>query len=1330
MSAFRGFTPFDEGAGEAFHGRADETARMVRLLGGEARTVVLSGPSGVGKTSLLRAGLAPALARLGIQVVTVGAYEDLDGEIVRAASRLGVTPPIPNQSSADYLARIARDSPHGLVLVFDHLEEALSDEVGRGADLGALLGRVVEQSGTRLRLVLSVDDTAFARLDQLRDAGANAALATSTWMTLSGLAQAQVAEILERTAIQSGTFFENGLATAVAADLCRTGRCRPLDLQLVARAIVDLRLTSVRKYQRSGGAAVLPALFLERVCAEAGGRVARHALLAVAERREVTAEELEAGSPKAREAAADALAALKGRGVLRGRTRGRREAYALAHPGLRDAVESFGIEDRARAAAARRTLRRRLTAGERLRLPELWVVHRHLAGALAPDEQVTFMRSVRRNAVQLGGGAALALALLVALYANMRRSYTLGFEPRDAGGAARVVVRLGREGSFFSFLPNHPSFGAILADTGFSAAGLGADTAARIGSGKATGTLDAKGGDGARVPGWLRDVLGGLRPVPRGVAKALMGDPDGVTSLKQAFSDPLARRETLEALAVIGRGRAGEDEILAAALGDSAPEIRRRGVEVAASIDRRQGHGALEGAHGGTLRSALSDKSLDVRGAVLRETATLPPPEAAGILAVALRDPDPSFRHAAEEATDALAERAPGAAAGALEQVLQSPDGGVRRAGLALFEKIAARDPASCAAALQRVVANEQAPEEARVAALLILRRAGTPSAALRPLLEKAVRPEASPRLRAAALPLYARLVTPEQAEEIARTEMKGSPAARAAGAAVWGTVAMSRPDLATKPLHGLLYDPATETRLEATRSFAYLKRDGIDLCDKALKDPNVEIEKAAIESALALAPVNAYQVAEMLGKAVKNVRVSVRRSVIDALARLGATKPAAAMPPLARALKDTDVGTRAAAANAFCALAGKNAAAASPYLRIAARDERDEVRTAAAACLGELSEADPKGAARMAAELGDATETNVRVAAAEALGKLGAKARDLAVPALLKLVGDPERAVRVAAERSLGAIAQRNSDNSGEKGAGGAFEGKRAADAEHALDAALTQGDAPERRIVVASAAKAGLVGVLRQAAADGDESVRLEAVRAAGGLGGAALEVARGAIDDRSNTVRAEATRILAAVSGAGAREVLPIFESMLRGGDKAAREAAVIGVGDLQGAGEPGARLLGEALGQHSESLRTAAARALGRLAEREPAEAEPYLARAVRDPSYDVRNAAIPGLALAWSRRQRAAELGRVLVESEADSTRRFVALEALVLVAQDHGKVAVKAPGDDDRAAARAALQHAADAGPPLARLAAQIGKAFLEAKPAEMHAFIERLLGG
>jgi HEAT repeat protein len=321
-------------------------------------------------------------------------------------------------------------------------------------------------------------------------------------------------------------------------------------------------------------------------------------------------------------------------------------------------------------------------------------------------------------------------------------------------------------------------------------------------------------------------------------------------------------------------------------------------------------------------------------------------------------------------------------------------------------------------------------------------------------------------------------------------------------------------------------------------------------------------------------------------------------------------------------------------------------------------------------------------------------------------------------VPTLLRLIADPERPVRVAAARALGTVA--------DKAGGALFEDSKRSEAERALDAALMHGDAPERRAVVAAAAKARLAGVLRQASADGDESVRLEAVRAAGTLGGGALEIVRGAVDDRANAVRAEATRILAAASGAGAQEVVPIFEAMLRGGDKSAREAAIIGVGELAGAGEAGARLLAGALSQRSESLRTAAAKALGRLAEREPEQALVHLERAVRDPSNDVRNAAIPGLARAWSRTQSAAALARALADAEADSARRFVALEALVMKAQATGPGA--APGEPARA--RQLLDSTAEGGPPLARLAAQIGRSFLEAPPAELHLFIERLLGG
>ena len=915
-------------------------------------------------------------------------------------------------------------------------------------------------------------------------------------------------------------------------------------------------------------------------------------------------------------------------------------------------------------------------------------------------------------------GVAVVLLVVAGLYSDSRRAYSIAFDPPADGSAARVVVRLGRpRTAFLNFLPSTPPLGSVIADTGYTAGSLGSETVARIAAGRVSGTLEKT--PAGRVPGWLREVLNGLRPVPRGIAKALLGDPDGVAALKLAFSDPAARGEILSALAVIGRGGAGEDEILAGALADVAPEVRRRGVAVAAAIARRQMQvgdakdgGRTNGStHAATLRAALGDRSADVRAAVLQEAATLPPHDAAGIVTLALRDPDPALRRRAEEATEALAAREPAAVVAALADLLEGGDAGARRAALVLFESIATRAPGASAPVLGRVVLADRTPDDARVAALLILRRTGPPSPTLRPALEKAIRPESSPRLRAAALPLYARLVSPAEAEEIARNEMKGPPAARASAAAVWGAVATTRPDEAAKPLKAMLYDPSVETRVEAARAYGYLKRDGLELVDKALKDPSPEVERAALESAATLAAAYPFQVADILGESLKTVRPAVRRSLIETLARLGEGRPAVALPPLARAVKDSDGATRVAAANGFCALAKKNGAAAAPFLRIAARDDRDDVRTAAAACLANVAAADAKGAARIAAELAESPQPAVRVAAADALATVNPETAALASPTLLKLIADSDPQVRATAERAFA------------KGVG-KLEGKRYADAERALEAALVQGDVTERKLIVSAAAKAALWGLLRQAARDGDEGVRLEAVRAAGAGKGVGLDIVRGAVDDRSQTVRAEAMRLLAGGAGAGARDMLPTFDAMLHGADASARAAAVAGIGELPDAGEPGVRLLGEALGQRSEALRAAAARALGRLAEAEPARVAPYLERAVRDPSYDVRSAALPGLALAWSQRQDAHELGRTLVSSDTDSIRRFVALEALVARGQ---RSAVPAA---DRAAARAELDRIAESGPALARLAARIGKSFADAPPGEMHAFIERLFGG
>jgi HEAT repeat protein len=1303
-SPFRGFLPYEESGASVYFGRKFEAeALFEQVLREGARVTALTGEGGVGKTSLLRAGLTPLLARQGIQTLYLSEYAALEREIWQAASRTSADPPTAGEAPVDYLVRVSRSGKAGTVLLLDHLEELFREETAAIlAPLGRLLAHVEAAAGPRLRVLLSIESGSFHRLDQLYSATKLCPMPGS-WRELDRLSPDQVAEIFEQTGLKTGTFFEAGLAGVIAGDLCRRGSASPLELQLVARAALEQRLTSIRRYERSGGAEVLLPQFFERHVRDAGGPPARRVLLALTEAGESTPEELAGRTQLPRVTVDAALATFVTRGVARKREAARGERFCLAHAALRPHVEAYAALDRARGDSARRVLRRRILAGQRLPLRELVAVRRHLGGALFHDEAIAVRRSFRRSVLHVALGAALVVAMGVAVVLNLRTSFTLGLEPTTEAASARVIVRRGRPDlRFLSFLPGAPGEG-LLADTGFAAAGLAPEVSARIAAGKVSGALERD--PKAPLPHWLRSALDGLRPVPRGVALVLLGDPGGITSLKQAFADPLSRREALDTLAVIGSGRAGEDEILAAALGDPSPEIRRRGVEVAAAIDRRLG----KGSHGTTLRNALGDRSFEVKTAVLREASTLPPDEAAGILGVALADRDAGFRRMAEKGVLELATRSPAAAAAATRPVVQSPDALSRRTGLALLDQIATQAPNEIARTLLDLVSDEKAPEEARVAALVYLRRPGIPLEELRPVLEKAaVGSESSPRLRTAALPLYARLIDPQKALELATAESRGPAAARAAGAAVWGSLAAKQPEAASRALKATLFDPSPEVRIEGARSFGFLRREGIGLVQRALLDPNGEVVRAALDSAVLLSAVQPYAVAEMLNRGFILVRPGLRRPIVEALGRIGQERPAPVVWPLARAFKQGDGKTRAAAATALCSLAAK-APTAVPYLRLAARDPDRDVRAAAASCLSTLG--DPRLAAKLAGELVLAEEPSVRAAAAASVGSLAAKASDAVVPALAKALQDTDHGVRGAALASLEAFGHATAASS---------NGKLAEELEHAAAGVLAQGDIEERRLLVRAAGAGHFLGLLRQAASDVDESVRLEAIKMAGAQGGEGLTILQSAVEDRSSVVRAEAIRRLAAQKGEGSRQALPVFAATLRSGDSAARRASVLALGEMMDTGPETSRILGGVLRARSESLRADATEALGHIAERVPEPATALLEEALRDPAQDVRSAAIRGLGAVWAHTRSPEDLANVLVHSETDSARRLVALEALVRAAES----------EDRRKAAAAALAQVATSGPPLARLCAQVGQAFLGARPGEMTAFLERLFGG
>lgn len=1197
---FRGLLPYDESSASLFFGRTEETKALLGFVTRDAsRVTALCGEAGVGKTSLVRAGLFPALGQRGVACVYLGSYANFDQDLWQALGRVRGEPPTPGESAPDYLTSVARSSPGGTLLVLDHLEELLGSDADEAAiaalaGLASLLKQAVAGSGSRLHVLLSIEAALFHRLELLHDL-AGIVPAPGAWYELPGLDEAHAAEILEQTALNTGTFFEAGLASLMAADLCKDGPCLPADLQIVASTAIDQRLTTMRRYERTGGAASILHAFLHRAIVDAGEASALRILLSAADRARLTASELAARSHLPEAAVDKAASVLTARGILRESSGQSERRLMLAHACLIPRIRQHSAIATAHVQESRRVLRRRVLTGTALTLLEIRAVRAHVAQDLSKEESAVLRRSIRRVVLRTGLALLVLAAVLFGLVFELRTSYTLDFEPAKDSPSSRVVVRRGRSSlSFLNFLPAQPRFGAVIADTGFASTGVATDLSRRIASGRASGTLDKN--RGTPIPTWLRTVLDGLGPVPRGISLVMLGDPAGIVSLKQAFVDPALRREALEALAVVGTGGAGEDEILAAALNDQSPDVRRRGVEVAAAIDRRQG----KGTHASILRTALADSSFAVRSTVLHEAAKLDPATAASILSIALADKDASFRRLAEKGVMDLAARSPTAATDAVRRALGSSDSQARRTALALLDQIATAIPHEAMSALSQIAGDEHASEDARISALSFLRKNGEAQASLRPVLEKAVAPDAPPRLRTAALPIYARLIDPEEVENLAVAATKGPPTGRVTAAALWGVVAMKQPDNASKPLKVFLYDQSPDVRAEAARAFGYLKREGPELVRKALLDPNPEVARAALESSIRLAASQPALVAEDLGHALVKVRPTTRRAIVEALGQIGLTRPGAVLPPLAKALKQGEIPTRVAAARAFCGMAKKAPVAASPYLRIASRDDNREVRTEAASCLGSLTEGDPKGAARMAVQLASSDEPAVRAAVASSLGALASEARDIVLVPLIGLLEDHERAVRMAAGEALVVC-----------GKAKVSAGKHAAELEKKLSAFFGQGDLEERQLALRAASRLSVPAILRQAARDSDESMRLEAMKAAAAMEPMLMDVLQAGTEDRDAFVRAEAVRTLATASGAGAAKVLPVFETMLRAGDPATRRAGAIALGEMAGASDSATALLGMVLRQRGESVRAAAAEAIAHIAQRDPKTATPLL-----------------------------------------------------------------------------------------------------------------------
>ncbi len=1127
---FRPFRSFAESERSLFFGRDPELAALGELFADDRPTVLMTGESGIGKTSFLRAAVIPFFSGRGVSCLYM------------AGERLIDDVPVP--------------SPSGGLLVLDDLGIALAD-IGRVELLVNVLRRVAQQRS--IKVIFAIDDQRLHRLDPfekmvgpLGPVGAR--------LRLEGFDEARTGDIIERTVLGGGAYFESGLSRIIAEDLCGRGLVSPTAIQVVAGTAVAQQLTTARAYAKAGGADALVFAYLQSAIAEAGGLAAARVLgelgardasrsldeLAFVAGRDVAEVQRVIGSFEA----AGLVAAVDG-------------AYRLASEWVRAPALAVTGPVRGAQVSSRLELRRAL-AGSGLVGPSAIRRVRRDAGGLRPDEAQVVSRSVRLSAVVALGAFGLGVALIGGSYLRAARSHY--FDDDGRGPGAPVVVRLGKLDAAITRLPHAPRFHSVVTDTGFAQASL-------------RGPLPegALGGD------WTEELAPALRPLPRAML-GLLSTGDG-SRLGEVFEDPASRAAVLDVLAAAGTGTPPEVAFVKRGLEDEAEAVRRHAVQAAVALEWRR-----PGVVGALLAHAWKDPSGAVRALVASEVARLPDAQAVPLFVDALAE-DPVTRKVALDAIGARIDRTPAAAA-ALGRALGGPAG--KEAGALVQHSIAAGGPGADAlsAVLARVALDTTAPEDARLEAMRLLRQSPKPPEGLEAVA-------GSQRLAAAALPLLARK-SPEQALAKLGEAMKGPPMLRAGAAAAIGV--LPRTADTPKLLKQLSYDSSVDVRAEASRAQIALGREALPLLVRDAKQGGPDVERAAVETLGAFAGKLGWQSAvSALEQAAKGPRPATRKVAIEQLGRLASDKPGPVAAALARLAREKNPQIRADAASGLGDVLERGAKEAVVALRSQGKDPDPQTRRKAAEALGRAKAPLQPLAAKALASLVDDAEPAVRAEVASSLGALGAGAQAEG-GALVALLGDKDSSVRAAARRAaqvLGPTASR----------AGAFD--------KVLLASLPQSAVADRMEIAVTAGRTGSLATVRAALADADAGVRRAAAENAAGK--ELLPALVGALGDRDAAVRVAAVRglvgakavsqlaraarstelevriaALEALGEVGGPDARKVLEDGLGEAQERVRIAAAHGLGK---AGPDAAPALERALRDPVRGVREAAARGLG-------------------------------------------------------------------------------------------------------------------------------------
>ncbi len=245
---FKGLASFDSSDAEYFCGRERVVSDLVARLA-EWTLVGILGPSGIGKSSLLRAGLLPALragalpGSAGWRQVLVRPGEHPADELVRCLGGVGVG------------AALSRLVPgERIVIAVDQLEELFTvcEHEHERADFLEQLATAARDHQRRVFVVCALRADFYGRFGSYP---AFAALLSQSHVLVGPMDRDELTQAVQQPAARAGLTIERALVDALVADVAQ----EPGGLPLLSTTLLELWLArsghtlQFRSYRASGG---------------------------------------------------------------------------------------------------------------------------------------------------------------------------------------------------------------------------------------------------------------------------------------------------------------------------------------------------------------------------------------------------------------------------------------------------------------------------------------------------------------------------------------------------------------------------------------------------------------------------------------------------------------------------------------------------------------------------------------------------------------------------------------------------------------------------------------------------------------------------------------------------------------------------------------------------------------------------------------------------------------------------------------------------------------------------------------------------------------------